>query len=897
MPRRGEEPGVGFQIPTGCDCCRSPTSPGPSSRCRIGTQGDIDCPFHLSGYYGNRQGDSECCRCRGVRPCALGFRPRLCALTGHIRGATIDPRPQSPWPAIKYPESHSKLRTYTSLQMSSFGNAAQDISTFAQRSIFSYTAPKVLDAMLTRRKKSPLRALWLVLLLAAVLAACGGESGESATPIGTSGRTVEPTPPVERTRAFPVAEEPSTSERNMNHPRQAHAAVLLNDGRVMVTGGADLIGPVPLVEVYSPIADIWTPVEAMRVSRTFHTATLLEDGKVLIVGGIGEISSINSAELYDPATDRWSATGRMVAARGSHTVTLLQDGKVLVAGGLSALGEPLTTAELFDPSDGQWTPTGSMAHPRGVQAATLLEDGRVLVSGGSAGGLVGIYRSAEVYDPVTESWSPAGSMEVQRSTHTSNLLPDGRVMVTGGNLEDTVAEIYDPVTGSWEMSGSMELARQGQEATTLPDGRVLVTGGGPDIDSVEIYDPSIGTWSPAGEMELGRVEHTATLLRDGRVVVAGGVGAQIPVQQVDIFDSNTGRWVSGPFAGAWSTAPRLSIPRALHTATLLPNGEVLVTGGRALTEATPTFSNSAETYDPSTSSWSPAGGMSETRAGHSAVLMADGRVLVTGGLAVVAAGEERVTVYRDTAEIYDPETRTWSSIASMTEPRWAHTTTQLDDGRVLVAGGDSGQRVATAELYDPSTGEWSPTGSMEHPRGDHRAVVLEDGRVLAVAGAGDSTEIYDPFTGEWSSAGTLSRRAVKPGVVTLPDGTVMLVGGRIPTTEAVTVQSRTSEELYDPVSGTWSFTGPITDTDLLTNRIGPGVVVFENGIVLVLGGSSGSTLAIQYDPTTGEWSNAGRLADARREHTTTLLDDGSVLIVGGDGRNNRSLATVELFSP
>lgn len=162
---------------------------------------------------------------------------------------------------------------------------------------------------------------------------------------------------------------------------------------------------------------------------------------------------------------------------------------------------------------------------------------------------------------------------------------------------------------------------------------------------------------------------------------------------------------------------------------------------------------SSEVYDPVTNSWFSVGSMSQSRASHIALQLQDGKILVAGG---VGSGHA-------SAELYDPSEGAWASTGDMAEGRQEHTATLLNDGRVLVAGGfgDHGprnRRIRTAETYDPTTGEWSPAGSMRDARSGHVATLLEDGQVLVTGGLGEdsilglaSAEIYDPATNIWSS--------------------------------------------------------------------------------------------------------------------------------------------------
>jgi hypothetical protein len=211
--------------------------------------------------------------------------------------------------------------------------------------------------------------------------------------------------------------------------------------------------------------------------------------------------------------------------------TLLQNGQVLVAGG-QKLNTDFASAELYDPATGVWTDTGSMAGERFSHTATLLPNGQVLVTGGFRF-YVGTLASAELYDPATGVWRATGSMATARWHHAAMLLPNGQVLVTGGlaDLSSTYlasAELYDPATEVWTRTGSMANPRAIHTATLLPNGQVLVAGGlnnhngSHSLDSAELYDPATGMWTVTGSMATARDSHTATLLPNGQVLVAGG---------------------------------------------------------------------------------------------------------------------------------------------------------------------------------------------------------------------------------------------------------------------------------------------------------------------------------------------------------------------------------------
>jgi len=279
------------------------------------------------------------------------------------------------------------------------------------------------------------------------------------------------------------------------------------------------------------------------------------------------------------------------------------------------------------------------------------------------------------------------------------LLPSGRVLVAGGVDKGinalASAELYDPAAGTWTLTGSLTTPRVFHTATLVSSGRVLVSGGadagagsvppGETLASAELYDPVTGTWSATGSLATGRENHTATLLPSGNVLVAGGYHIGPPVAEclasAELYD---------PVDGTWSATGSLLTARELHTATLLPSGRVLVSGGNAFNTL-----GSAELYDPVNGTWSATGSLAAIRQNHTATLLPSGGVLVAGGMD---------TLYNTLAstELYDPLTGMWTAAGSLATGRADHTATLLLSGGVLVAGGTSNTSgiIASVEQYD-----------------------------------------------------------------------------------------------------------------------------------------------------------------------------------------------------
>jgi hypothetical protein len=325
----------------------------------------------------------------------------------------------------------------------------------------------------------------------------------------------------------------------------------------------------------------------MTIPRVWHTATLLSNGKVLIAGGVQTVTDqtgdyINlvtaTAELYDPATGAFTPTGSMSMGRYWHAATLLADGRVLITGGGIQAPQTQTTntAEIYDPATGSFSSTVPMMYSHACQQSVLLNNGQVLVVGGSGANGTGDSHP-ETFNPQTATFSSDGSLPTQGDNtcagEVATVLADGKVLLVS---ESGTAQIYDPATQTFTPTAGMPDGFYNDglpTATLLADGTVLVAGGYSDygiVNAATTFDETSQLFNRTGNMSTGYDASTATLLTDGSVLLAGTCYAGIsPASDSDVYD---------PASRTFSHLS-MATPRCMHTATLLNNGQVLVTGG------------------------------------------------------------------------------------------------------------------------------------------------------------------------------------------------------------------------------------------------------------------------------------------------------------------------------
>lgn len=327
---------------------------------------------------------------------------------------------------------------------------------------------------------------------------------------------------------------------------------------------------------------------------------------------------------------------------------------------------------------------------------------------------------------------------------------------------------------------------------------------------------------------------------------------------------------------SWVATGSMASARSAHSASVLAtSGRVLVAGGNGTGG---TSLSLAELYDPASATFAATGSMASQRAEHSASGLASGKVLVAGGYRYIASVSNEVSL----AELYDPNTGTFTATGSMLTGRSGFVSTVLSSGKVLVAGGSATSGITTlAELYDPATGSFSATGALAVGRWYATATLLASGKVLVAgkAGGGGSTaELYDPVAGTFAAAGPMSTARYQHTAIRLASGLVLIAGGLT-----------SLAELYDPATNAFTATGAMA-----AGRNFPTASQLSSGKVLVAGGAITASADV-YDPSTGTFAPTGPMTANRSQHTASVLASGKVLVAGG--ASSVALSLAELYAP
>lgn len=317
------------------------------------------------------------------------------------------------------------------------------------------------------------------------------------------------------------------------------------------------------------------------------------------------------------------------------------------------------------------------------------------------------------------------------------------------------------------------------------------------------------------------------------------------------------------WSGEWNSTGSLNLARPEFCSITLDDGRVLVAGGHGFGGAT----NYCEIFDPNTESWTETDSMNYSRRSFSLTKLSDGMVLAVGGYGL--PGEYS----GDKAEVWDPTTELWTEVANMNNSRGSHNAVLLLNEKVLVVGGDASNDYKGAEIYDSNTNTWTLTGFCSWPKVSHSLELLPDGRVMAIAGGSsvfNKAEIWNPATGFWTEIAELNVQREKHTSHLLPNGNIIVIGG---TGYGGAPYCLTACEIYDFAIGQWAF------ADSLENgRFKHSSMILLNKQILVVGGIGGDIsceICIN-----NEWQMGPSLTYSMAEGKSVILDDERVLGIG-----------------
>jgi uncharacterized protein YjdB len=795
---------------------------------------------------------------------------------------------------------------------------------------------------------------------------------------------------------------------NTHVPRYRHTATLLQNGQVLIAGGATdaaADGAYNTAELFDPMSQTFTPVSVpMTAAREGHAAVLLSNGQVLISGGedAGTVS-LNTAELYDPTSDVFlPVTGVMTTPRISHGMMLLNGGQVLIVGGASgADGTALASAEIYNPNSQLFATAGSMANARHGQTETLLNDGTVLVTGGTDDAT--IFNTAELYvasqlngltsiavAPASASIGVGGEQLFTAVGTLANGNTEILASVLWSSSNTSVAAVSNDATNSGFASsltqgsatitasalgitGSANLTitaptlvsiQLSPQSPTIPLGATqqftaigfFTDGSTQDLTSTATWSSSasaVATLSSSGlatgllqgvatvQASFGSVNATTNLnvasaalasitLTPASGTIALGVSQQYQaigtytdgsthdITQLVAWSSSTtavatmsatglARAVSQGTTTVSATFESISAselvtvgPASLVSLVITPNTGSLSLGATLQLAATGNYSDGSTQDLTSVSSWTTS---------KPGVLSVSSSGLVTS----VSAGEATITATSgSTSGTAILIVTSGTTQANLNTSRYLHSTTVLETGQILVAGGiscpsaGSCTYLSSAEIYNPVNTSFTNTGAMAQAR-SAPAVLLNNGNVLIAGGytcdiSGNcsslsSAEIYNPNTGAFTNAGNMTMARSGHTMTLLRSGTVLIGGGQTCTT-ATSCSALSSAEIYDPGAGTFSAAGSMTAA-----RFGASAVLLNSGQVLIAGGFDGTNLPATveiYNPSfNGFAGNGAQLNIPRFDATATLLNNGKVLLAGGSTCNLPGCPTnaAEVYDP
>jgi N-acetylneuraminic acid mutarotase len=696
-------------------------------------------------------------------------------------------------------------------------------------------------------------------------------------------------------------------------------AVLLNDGRVLVCGGAATNDGTATAtcEIFTP-GGRFTPTGSMSIARkntgTSNSQNMikLQNGRVLVLPADTASSVL---EIYDPITGLWTIVAPLpISTISQPTAVLLTNGNVLITAGLVS-GSASALCYLYNATINTVTATGSLPGNMFVNALVALQNGNAL----SIGGFNGAASSTATYLYTTSTgvWSTVGSVVSVRNRANAILMPDGKVLMCGGQdvSATTTCQRYDPVAAVWATASPLTTARALHQMILLPNGEVWVLGGttnnintGAQL-STEIMSVN-GVWRAGPNMTTQRFGHSAVLLSSGRILTIGGTNAantalntaeictnafqQLPAETFTptapglTFSPTSTSPTPSPVA-ACTAGASMSTVRGdfVFSLILLTNGNVLAIGGL---NGGGTALATTEIYNPLLNTWTASGSMTNARASQLP------RGIVTTSTGLIYAGQYD----SNGPQIYHQNLGVWTATATMPASYSLQEATALDNGRVLLSGGvTAGARTVNCFLFDPVLNTVTATGSLPITLDSHSTVKLQNGNVLTIGGyttTGGSADtlncyLYNTVAGTWSLTGTLPFARRHTRSILLNSGKVLLSGG-YGDAQSPTVLNNC--HIYDPVTAIWSTTG-----SMINRRIYHSLVLLPNGNVQSFSGyHTGYFLGSEiYNVNTGTWSVAASPQTVSAHFSAVFIPSiNKTLVAGGLNTAGTRISSTELCS-
>jgi hypothetical protein len=547
-----------------------------------------------------------------------------------------------------------------------------------------------------------------------------------------------------------------------------------------------------------------------------------------------QVSSV-TLTLTPDATATWTEASSYTVTLNGGSGEAVGPFTVITAAGVSYIDIPAFTFNnvvgslSIASADPTYTLTSPIAVPYGADGAQMGALGFSMQYAASGINLTGQTLSFDSADLVVRDMVFGDNEFFVPNTNTWSFQPPTVKVTRPARPRVGASSVVTPNASEFDIGG-LECSANCASLIPAADGP-----GGTRADIATLWTPGATPASPAADPMI-HAFHTATSLPDGTILIAGGTNGTVVLSSAEVFNPSTLAFTP--------TATPMNSPRQQQSASLLPNGRVLMAGGFTTSPGSgPT--NSAEIYYPDTKVFISVPPMISSRSQHVAITLPKGGVFVAGGF----NGLNTVT---GSAEIYSSTNAAWTAVPSMTtasggtgalEIRAIAAGVQLQDGRIMLCGGTNQSGILSSVVaYTPATKSWAALNPMPGPLQGHTATLLFDGRVLVAGGDNGTSEttssfIYNPTSGLWSTVGALNSARFGHTATLLPNGTVLIAGG-VQQSGSATNAVKTIEH-FIPDAEVWDDS---VGADVLASgaRAYHTATLASNGQIYFIGGANGS---------------------------------------------------------